>query len=160
MPTDQFVALLPWLIALAAVIIVAAAGLLAVHLVLRRLHTPRLWERKAEAYTAVAAALHVLKRHGEEELANTMGQRPIPPEREEVLLNRWLQGKADLERAIDTGALLLNRHALERLAELRLALREVQDTTEWMSHLDTELSEVNATLETLQDIARKDLRAR
>ena len=138
----------------------AFGAVIASYLALWRFRAQKWWEKKAEAYERVIDALHHMKQYADTHLQADMRGRELSEEQEQDLLEVSRRSRAEVERAIDVGSLLLCDKAVERLRLYKQDSRDRKDVQSW---LDAVLADLEATTTCLDDflrIAKQDLKRR
>jgi hypothetical protein len=147
-----------------SLLVAVLTALLTVSLALRRFRAERWWERKANAYSSILNALHVIKRAIEDDLRYFENPNRRPDEdRERRLADQYRAALDEIYRAVDTSSFLLAPKAADALNELTLAFEkpENQAHREGRPPLPDDFSaQINAIDECLKElpgIAKQDL---
>ena len=148
----------PILAIIAAIVIAAISSWITVNLSLRRYHSERWWDRKADAYMAVIEALHHSKAYSDENLNAEMRKREISKERDKELRTRTRKANDEIQKAMDMGSFLLSEEAMERLKRYKKEESRASEEHTWFEYLDADLAATASCLKDMVEIARRDLR--
>jgi hypothetical protein len=83
------------------------AAWLAARLALTRFYREKMWERKAEAYTAIFTALHDMRVWFRTHVDQTVAGSTLPDDRSKELEVAFRTARSDLERRLDAETWLL-----------------------------------------------------
>jgi hypothetical protein len=125
----------------------------------RRFRTERWWDRRADAYERIIDALHAAKKFSDFHIDYQMRGQDPPKEDDERLRGEAKRARAEIDRAIDIGKLILPADALQRLYQYSKEADSIK-TTDWVSYLEQDYNIINRCLIDIAVIARKDLAPR
>lgn len=115
------------------------------------------FERRFEAYTKVIEALHFMKHCTEAELRAEEQGYEIEEKTKAELLSSYSNGRAELRRLTDMGALVFSPEAVTLLDTLNTELLAARDAQSYWEHLDAEGAAIAKCLVQLRPIAKRDL---
>jgi hypothetical protein len=95
-------------------------GLLTSQFAFRRYKKEWWWQRKADAYSQLVAALYEAKQFSESHFLALEKGRDVPDDRDKELRAKWKVAKEAIDRARDTGIFFLNEEAVKRLETYEL----------------------------------------
>ena len=128
-----------------------------VKLSLRRFYTERWWEKKADVYSRIVDALHKHKKYAQNKLNNEFVENP-DTSKDKRLEQQWLEGKKELEHAVDLGAFIISEESemiLQKFLERKLPdFREVP----FYEIIETDIKHVQECLTEIKSAAKRDLR--
>jgi hypothetical protein len=152
-----------WQLAISLVVAVVSA-VLTVKLAFRRFLAERWWERKADAYSSILQAIHVVKRGIEDDLDSIRSHNQRTDEEyEKQKLQQFRAARDEVYKAIDTASFMLSAEAVQVLNELERDLNNnvsantVDGFFDGLSALADEFDFYRLCLAKLPDIARRDL---
>jgi hypothetical protein len=142
---------------LTAIVVAIVTALISVWLAFRRFRAERFWERRIDAYSRIVEALHNAKAFAEDHLEAEIEGSNLSPQRVSELKARSLQGKDEVFKAMDTGALLLPQQAVDRLRKYAADVNEASHSDMWPDYLDADLEAAQGCIRDITAIARRDL---
>jgi hypothetical protein len=110
---------------LPSVVIGVVTAIVTVRLALVRFRTEKWWERKADAYTSIGAALFEYRRFCSEFATHPSDFDQLMPERRQGIGTKGTEAMEHVQRATAMGAFLLSRRAARALAQLQFQLATV-----------------------------------
>jgi hypothetical protein len=143
---------------LTAILIAAISAWITVQLSLRRFRTEKWWERKVDAYSRVIEALHNSKAFSDQYLHATYQGRELSEERQAELRLRARAARDDILKAMDVGAFLFSKEALDRLKQYQKDEEDASKHESWHDHLESDWAAANNCLKDIIAISKKDLR--
>lgn len=152
----------PWYIQLLislipSLIVAVITAQLTVKLSLRRFYTERWWEKKADVYSRIVDNLHKHKNYAQNKLNNEFVDNP-DTSKDKRLEQQWLEGKKELEHAVDLGAFIISEEAemiLQKFLKRKLPnYREVA----FCEIIEIDLKYVEECLTEIKTAAKRDLR--
>ena len=141
-----------------AIVIAVISSWVTAYFSLRRYHSERWWDRKADAYMAVIEALYHSKAYSEENLNAEMRGRELAQERDKELRTRSRKANDEIHKAIDMGSFLLSEKAMKRLKRYKKEESRASEEHTWFEHLDADLAATASCLKDMVEIAGRDLR--
>ena len=143
---------------LTGIFIATVSSWITVNLSLKRYHSERWWDRKANAYVAVIEALHHSKAFYDIHWDEMVEGRTVNEERGQELRIRAREGNDEIQKAIDVGAFILSDRALERLKEYERKERQASGANTWADYLDAGCAATSSCLKDMIEIAKEDLK--
>lgn len=145
---------------IAAIIVAPIATLIAVwltsHFAWRRTQSEKVWDRKAEAYSAILQALNEMEDSLDAWMSDEALQRETSDEIGEERRIRYQQGRARLQSVIGRELWLLNPALKGYADELNRALSARYDS--WFEDLDASLYAVRNAIKSVTLLAQNELR--
>ncbi len=141
-----------------SLVIAVVSSWVTVNLSLRRYHSERWWDRKAEAYSAVIEALHHSKAFSDEHLSAAQRGRDLSEDRDQELRDRARKANAEIAKAADVGAFLLSEEALTRLRKYQVEDAKASNTDSWLDYILADQTATASCLDDIIEIAKRDLR--
>lgn len=150
---------LPLLIgnAFVGLVIAVVSARVTVHFALRRFHSEKWWERKADAYSSIIEALHHIRNYADHHMEFEMRGTEMPEDGKRELSKELRRALAELRKRADVGTFVISKEAVAALRTLGNEMDASMNTTSWLEHLDVQLAAVNKCLEAMRSIATKDL---
>ena len=142
---------------LTAILVAIVTALISVWLAFRRFRAERFWERRIDSYSRIIDALHSAKAFAEDHFEAEVEGTKLLPDRVAELSARSLQGKDEVFKAIDTGALLLPQHAIDRLRKYASDVTEASHSRSWPEYLEGQIEATQDCMRDITAIARRDL---
>ena len=121
---------------------------------LRRFTKEKVWEKKAEAYTAIFGALHHIGNWYSENFDALVASREVPSEREEELSKEYDKARAQLQLVIDSNIWVLPWECRVIVQAMFTKMEMKKD--DWLSHLDENQSSILEARNKLRSLARAD----
>ncbi|QAY96079.1 hypothetical protein CWB41_10340 [Methylovirgula ligni] len=130
-------------------------GWLAAIFSLRIFRSQRVWERKAEAYTAIFDALYDMARWYDEHFDAEISGRELSEDKKSELSKAYMAAKEKLKRRIASETWLLPEVASQRLEDLfkRLSI----ERNDWFKMLDEDSYSISMATLDLRLMVREDL---
>lgn len=141
-----------------AIIVSIITAIVSVQLALRRFRAEKYWELKAQAYAKIVEAIHDASALASEHLEASIERRELSADRKNELQDRSRGGTDRVLRALDTGALLLPKEAIDRLRQYLRESDAARAATDWIECLQIETSAAQTCLQDVTKIARRDLK--
>lgn len=138
-------------------IIAIVSALVTVHFALKRFCSEKWWERKADAYGSIIEALHHLKNYDDHHMAFEKSGTELPEEGKKELTDKLRCAMAEVRKRMDVGTFVICEEAVSALHTLMEELDASTKTTNYKEHLNLHLSAVSKCLESMRQIAKKDL---
>ena len=148
----------PVLVIITGIVIAAVSSWITVNLSLRRYHSERWWDRKAEAYSSVIEALHHSKVFCDDHLTAVMLGQELSKEQNQELRARARKANAEIAKAIDVGAFLLSDDALGRLRRYKEEANKASEEQTWFDYLSEDQKAITECLRDMIEIAKRDLK--
>ena len=139
-------------------VIAVASAYVTVRFALKRFYSEKGWERKEKAYTRIIEAIHHIRNHADHNYTFSMLNKDIPEEGEKELEKEMVVAIAELRKQLDIGTFVISDEAVSVLSDLMKNLEKSTRTTSWTEHLVLKLTATEQCLESMRNIARKDLR--
>lgn len=150
--------LLPFLGTLITGIVVAVvSALVTVRFALKRFHSEKWWERKAEAYGAIIEALHHVRNYADTHLAFLARGKELPEAGDEELTHKLQDAMAELRKRYDIGNFVISTEAVVAMNTLMKELDASTKNVTWDTHLVLKLEAVDKCLASMRALARTDL---
>jgi len=143
---------------LTGILIAGATSWITIQLSLKQFRTQKWWEMKADAYTKILDALHKSKKFSSEHLEAMYKIKEVSVERDKELRKLSKDSQEELSRAVDVGAFLLCKEAVDVLKNYELQTDDLHEYETWYEYIDAENTINHRTLLNLIPIARKDLK--
>jgi hypothetical protein len=141
-----------------AIVIAVISSWVTAYFSLRRYHSERWWDRKAEAYTAVIEALYNSKAYSDDNLNAEMRGREVSQERHKELRTQSRKANDEIQKAIDIGSFLLSEEAMKRLKRYKKEGNRASEERTWFEYLDADSAATGSCLKDMVEIAGRDLR--
>jgi hypothetical protein len=145
--------------ALAPIVLSAIGGFagawLAARFALSRFYHERVWERRADAYTAIFEALHDMEKWFDQHIESEQRGRELTQDDKARLTEEYQTAGANLKRRIAKETWLISDDFRSRLLALEEALS--QRVTHWPEFLENSSGALNSAFDDLRRIARSDL---
>ena len=146
---------------IAAIVVAPIATLAAVwltsHFAWRRTQSEKIWDRKAEAYSAILQALHEMEASLDAWMNDETQYRETSEEVSEERRKRYKQARAEVQSVIGREIWLLDPALKGHAEELNKALSARHDS--WFEDLDASLYAVRNAIKAIALLARKELQA-
>lgn len=143
----------------AAIIVAPIATLLAVWLTSRfawrRTHSEKIWDRKAEAYSAILQALHEMESSLDSWMNDETLRRDISEEASQERRKRYKLARSQLQSVTGREVWLLNPAVKLDVVELNNVLETHYDS--WFEDLDASLFAVGNTIKSIAKLAKEEL---
>lgn len=139
-------------------VIAFIASYITIRLSLKRFHSEKWWEKKAEAYSAIIESLHNMKRYCDVEIDAKLLDRKLPEDRKNELLLKSGKAHDELKKRIDIGQFVISEKAVAQLIEFEKVYMKASDAQSWYEHLEERWVAIDDTLKRMRDIAKADLR--
>jgi hypothetical protein len=137
-----------------------AGAWIAAKLALANYYRQQIWQRKADAYTAIFAAIYGVERWHNKHWDASLTGREIGDESKTHLRAEANQAEADLERRLASEIWLLPKPFHIRTVKMIHDLQAASTTNVmWLDFLEQSLSIINTSTSDLQAMAREDLKA-
>lgn len=144
---------------IAAIVVAPLAALLAVwltnHFTWKRTHSEKIWDRKADAYSAVLQALNEMEATLDAWMTDEMLRRETSDEVGEERRLRFNVARAQLESVIGRELWLLDPALKAHTEKLREVLSARYES--WFEDLDASLYEVRSIIDAIAKLARKEM---
>jgi hypothetical protein len=127
----------------------------AAHFALRRFYRERIWERRAASYTAIFDAIHDLRNWFDKQAASEVHGVEMTDANRETLSAAYRAAGSALRRRADSETWLISDAFRSRLEVLEqdLAVRH----TDWIDHIEGNLTALDGALNDLRTLARAEL---
>jgi hypothetical protein len=145
-----------WANLLIGIVIAVVSAITTVFLAFQRFRREKWWERKADAYSRIIEALHLMKRGLEDDLEHIQGDRRPDEEPSDEAIHEFRRAEAEVHKAIDTGSFLLSQDAQNAMEQLKTDLSHAGRPA-GIGALGVEIDALGGCLEKLPDIAKRDL---
>lgn len=122
---------------------------------IKRFYKEKMWERKAEAYTAIFEALHFIGEWYQKHHDAYLQQRELTEETTAELRLKANEAEAELERQLARQTWVIPKNSRDRLGKLTAALKERPQ--DWFDYLDSSLGELDKATIDLRDMVHADL---
>jgi hypothetical protein len=130
-------------------------GWLAAIFALRSFRSQKVWERKAEAYTAIFDALYDMARWYDEHFDAEIRGRELSEDKKSELSKAYMAAKDKLKRRIASETWLLPETASKRLEDLFKCL--AIERNDWFKILDEDSYSISTATHDLRVIVREDM---
>ena len=141
------------------IVVAVLTAFLTVRLALKRFYSEKWWERKAEAYGAILEALHHVRNYTDHNLESLKRGVDLPPEGDAELTKKLQEAMAELRKHWDIGSFVICKEAVTVMDTFMEELDAATKYSNWDAHLIIKMDAVNKCLNTMREIARKDLKA-
>jgi hypothetical protein len=131
---------------------------LTVRLSLKKFHSERWWERKAEAYSKIIEAFHDLLSYYNALAEDYLTENGVPQQRFDELKARYESARSDVDRATSIGAYIISNEASEALTRYSKRPRLKWRDNAPFDFYDNEAVHCRTTLDRLRQLAKKDLK--
>lgn len=144
---------------IAAIIVAPIATLLAVWLTSRfawrRTHSEKIWDRKAEAYSAILQALHEMDSSLDSWMSDEMLRREASEEVSQERRERYRLARSKLQSVTGREVWLLNPAVKLDVVELNNVFEAHYDS--WFESLDASQSAVGNAIKSIANLAKEEL---
>jgi hypothetical protein len=134
-----------------------AAAWLGARFSLRNFYQERRWDRKADAYTLIFAAIHDVERWYDKHFEASATGREIQDDRKKRLRDEANRAEEDLERCVDAQAWNLPPEFVANVFRLSTDLKNIT-TTDWNDFLGRSIQVLHRATAELIALAKKDLK--
>lgn len=139
------------------IIVAVVSARVTVHFALKRFHSQKWWERKAEAYAAIVEALHHVRNYADTHLAFLARGERLPEAGDKELTQKLKDAMSELRKRYDIGNFVISTEAVAAMNALMKELDESTQEESWHTHLDLKLDAVDKCLASMRELARTDL---
>mgnify|MGYP001574868345 CR=1 FL=1 len=140
-----------------SLVVAVVTAYLTVRLSLRRFHSERWWERKAETYSRVVESLYHVKAYGDAMVREDLEGVQYTPEHKKRLREEYSAGHRELSKATSIGAYIICDDAAKVLDELRKRPRLDWDENPPWEVFEDDARAYGEALTKMREIAKKDL---
>lgn len=132
------------------------SSLLTANIALKRFQREKMWERRADGYTAILEALHEMKAWYEEHEAMLYRDHDMDDDQKAVLSGRYQAAKLQLSRRVGGSKWLFSKEVFERIERL---LKEVQmrGIRDWYEVLEGGQYLTSQCIEDIERLARAEI---
>src|SRR5688572_23498362 len=114
---------------------------------LRRFYDEKLWERKTEAYTAIFAALHDMRRRFDVHYDAEIEERSLDTQTKNKLWSDYKTAREILSKRLAAEVWLIPDDCADRIGKMIRVLED--DNPNWFEVLDTGFAEIEDTIKDL-----------
>jgi hypothetical protein len=125
-------------------------------LAFRRFRAEKWWERRADAYSRIVAALHNSQKFADTHIDHVQTYSEVPPEKDAALRKTAQAGRDEILRAVDVGKLFLSSATLDRLTRFVKESKNIK-AEGWSDYVMKDYELINTCLNDLAQLAREDL---
>ncbi len=139
------------------IVVAVVSARVTVHFALKRFHSEKWWERKAEAYTAIIEALHHVRNYADTHLVSLARGKRLPEAGDEELTQKLTGAMSELRKRYDIGNFVISTEAVAAMNTLMKEFDELPHEESWHTHLNLNLDAVDKCLASMRELARTDL---
>jgi hypothetical protein len=135
----------------------ALGAFLAAQLALRHYFTQRVWDRRADAYTAIFEALEAMADVCRADVAELVRGADATDDVQQERLNSYRAAFGELKAVLGRETWIISDRVRERLEEYRRRGRNNEPHQGWADYALGELEAIEALIDDLRDLAREDM---
>lgn len=142
---------------LPSLLVAVVTALVTVKLALKRFHSERWWEKKADSYSRIVESLHQMKAWCEDQMEYIENGREMSEEKEKDLRDKFNKASDEIRRAVDIGSFFICSESEQFMRALKKELDKAKHEPSFYEYLDFKLGVLQKGLNQIQIHAKKDL---
>ena len=132
-------------------------AILSYSLGLKRYHSEKWWEKKAEVYSKIMESLYDMIIHTERQMQDPSLKTNDSEKIEAELTSRSKIASDQINRITVIGDFIISEVSANRLVELRKALANAANYESWYEYLEAEYSALDKCIRDMRTFAKNDL---